>query len=60
MIRQKSPIWRDVHRGTPSGNSPGYYVMNDGETAPVNYYGDTLLQENGFPLLQENGSPIWT
>ena len=58
MIRRRqdrSPIWRDVKRGTPTGISGGYYVMNDGEENP---YPGILLQEDGTPLEQEDFSFI--
>ena len=55
--RERTPIWQDVKRGSPTGVSGGYFVMNDGESAPV--YNYLLLQENGIPIAQEDGKHIY-
>ena len=55
--RFRTPIWRDVKQGTPSGVAGGRFVMNDGTLPPV--YNFLLLQENGIPLAQEDGKHIY-
>ena len=55
MRRYRTPIWRDVKQGTPSGLAGGRFVMNDGEENP---FPGILLQEDGTPLTQEDDSLI--